>query len=65
MDLSSFILSQTESAENTGHIKYIVQFIEKGKKKKKKRKRKKKIQLKQLSEVLPASENMKNQKEEI
>lgn len=35
VDFSSFISSQTESAENSGHIKYIVQFIEKGKKKKK------------------------------
>lgn len=59
VDFSSFISSQTESAENSGHIKYIVQFIEKGKKKKII------IQLKQISEVLPASENMKKQKEQI
>lgn len=34
VDVTSFILSCTQSAEKTGHIKYIIQFIEKGKKRK-------------------------------
>lgn len=51
--------SYTESAEKTGHIKYIVQFIEKGKKKKKK-----KYSESKLVKFLPASEYMKNQKEQ-